>query len=425
MVELDTTNTTKPDDIENLFKTAPIVAGNLVDPDALTAAENAKAGNAPASVTTPAAVTPAPALDLEAIAKKLEAGQTLTAEEEAVVIPKIAEIENTPVEEPTYTIAGKKLTQAEAETKMREEFKLGDMPLADSKKLTETWVKAQNKTMQGLAVEERQRQVVADRKELSEKAKQIEQQKINVKLQERMLQKERNAIEEEKKRIAVLAQRTMVAADTIDIATGNTDVAKLTEYIKIEAAKEKFQELNQKGKALEDSQLVQQREYNALQVQELIEANPQYKTKEPLEKVMQNFEAGLPVDPLDLKRVIELNSLLTEAIEKGTPLSYVFEVRQNKKELVVPVTEQSVATIAPKLSPDQLPNATDANKKLAQRIRAVQEREKNNPRTLPVSSSGADRHQPPVGLTADSLIDAGHAVTKGGENQFLKTAGLV
>lgn len=352
--------------------------------EVIAAEENKPAAETPVEtpVETPAEpVAIASEETLAMIELKINAGEELTEEEKAITAKieesmKEPEIPPAPVKESVFKIGKDEFTSSQIEEKMRTDLNIGKIDLsAEAKeKMIQMYVKSQNRSEAQVAVAKGFEENAQERHQLA-----LERQRLEGIA--------RSTAERETRLMAKVQKLQKVASNPVEQKDvynelNQVDVIKLGQFQDKNRAIEELQEVNEELESIKAQKTDTQRQVRIAMLNEFTAVHPEFKTAAAIEDIATNINKGLPVDPDDEMKVLELTRLMDEAAYRGLTLEKIYTVESRRGTLAVKPAAQS-APEPPKI-PTTLPKPP---KPLAQKIADF--RAKNSKATPGTSSPGA------------------------------------
>ncbi len=318
---------------------------------------------------------------LDALQKKVDAGEELN-EEEAAILVKLRTEKPQQFPEKTFNIDGTSYTYDEMVEKVREHYNVGEVSFSDKamEKLVEDYYKSQNRTAATRAISQGQQTNAKERQRNEQEKSRLDSARAEIVANQKMFAR---AIDE---LIDDMAELQTIADDPItkeQAEEGDLDVKR--RYFKKTEAIERLAKLNTRKQQLEtEGEKAENLKINN-EVSAFLLAQPQYQTKEPISVVIQKMKSGEIVDPQDRMKVQELRSLLEVAQKQGDSLESVYEYHKSTRKLAI-----SPLAISTRKVPLNLPEPK--NSTVAELIQRAKDRVKNS---MPNSNgSGGGGTQP-------------------------------
>lgn len=320
---------------------------------------------------------------LATIELKLKAGEELTDEEKAVAAKIEEEIKEPEqpketAKETIFKIGKEELTASQVEEKMRAELNLGKLDLSAEAKerMLQMYVKAQNRSEAQVSVAKGFEENARTREALAVERAKLEQVARSVAESEQRLEAKRV-------KLSRAAQNPVELKDVYD-ELGRVDVVKLEELRKKNDAIDQLNEINEELEALKQQKSGTQREVRVAMANEFAAAHPEFSPESAsITEIATKINQGLPVDPLDEMRVLELTRLMDEAASRGLTLEKIYSIELARGTLAVKPVAQPTKEAETKI-PKNLPKPTQT---LEQKIAAVRAR---------MSKASADTSSPGV-----------------------------
>lgn len=326
---------------------------------------------------------------LDALAAKADAGETLT-DEEQIILATVAQINGSPAPTPTaeedtdlaartFNIGGKTLTGSEVWERARERYNIGDLKIgpAGRAKMIDDYIKSQNRTEFSRTLQQKSEKLAHQATAQTIERLRLEQQAAQIKSQRETLARRE---EELKARVAIKLSKD----DLIDPVTGGIDPDKLVQYTESKRAQEDIIRLDASKRGLDE----QEKENRARMVQNtvnaFIEEHPQYRTEGDVFETWVKFTEGKPISQDDELKVLELDNLLTESMQKGISPERIFALKKAQRTLAVPELAQTTQ-VGENVPPLPEPGKV---KSYGQLIRDFKKKVAANPSLLPGGGTG-------------------------------------
>jgi len=266
---------------------------------------------------------------IEAIEAKVNSGEQLNAEEQAVldqidaglkIMPKAEDIRPPK----TYQVGNKSFSEEEAQKEALKAAKLEgieNLPPEALDRLTEQWAKAQNRSVAQVHVAKGQRENAAERAKLEGERLRLDQRKADLK-------REAERVTKEKARLKALADDPVTEETAASTSEQVRLVRKIEAQEQLEAIEGRTQELSQ-----EEGNLKAETERQI--AREFIVNHPEYETSEDFFLVADKIAKGQSVDADDRLKVLEVVDMMDSAIPRGILLEDQWLIASKRNALAV------------------------------------------------------------------------------------------
>lgn len=334
---------------------------------------------------------------LATIELKLNAGEELSEEEKAIAAKVEEEIKEPEqaketAKETVFKIGKDELTSSQVEEKMRAELNLGKLDIsADAKeKMLQMYVKAQNRSEAQVSVAKGFEENARTREALSTERIRLEQVAKSVAEAEQRLEAKRI-------KLSRAAQNPVEQKDVYD-ELGRVDIAKLEELRKKNDAIDQLNDINEELESLKQQKTGTQREVRIAMANEFASAHPEFSpTTESIVEIATKINQGIPVDPEDEIKVLELTRLMDEAVARGLTLEKIHAIESRRGTLAVKPVAQPTKDAEPKI-PTNLPKPT---KTLPQKIAEMRAK---------IAKAGVDTSSPGIKMPAQKPTKASELI---------------
>jgi hypothetical protein len=393
---------------------------------------------APGQPTPPAEDTPAPAKEdepkpgeapppkgdgeqppdeMETILAKVDKGEALSEEEEALLIVEGKRVEGEQPPPKTHKINNQEFTEDELEARMRKEWGIGDRKLRPEArdKALEDYIKAQNRTEFSRVTQQKSEEVAHREKAVEVQRLQAEQLRAQAQAELQAARAKQKDFEDRVARLTKQADSGATKEGIIDPETQQPDPDRLFEYQEKLRAQRELKEVETEREKLNQSESLIQRKALEADVAAFVAGHPEYATKGDLLTQWDKFSRGEAIDKDDRLRVMELHDFYTQAAQNGMSVENVFALHEARGTLAVkPPAQPEQTTTAPTI-PKVLPSA----KTWAQMIRAHREKIRSTPTGLP-AGGGGDRGKPGATPTSRQIVEHDARIAGTSDDNFLK-----